>query len=78
MTKIFTPNDVVRYLYQETDKDESEEIAFAILTNQLLYEFYAAAEELTESLNTLIEIPSDRVADEIYAYAKKSLMHGIA
>lgn len=78
MTKIFTPNDVVRYLYQETDKDESEEIAFAILTDQLLYEFYAAAEELTESLNTLIEIPSDRVADEIYAYAKKRLMHGMA
>ncbi len=77
MTKIFTPDDVVRFVYEETDPDEGVEIATALANDAHLYGFYREALALRGQLDKVICTPPDRAVQAILAYAHRGRLQTI-
>jgi len=62
MTKTFTQNDLIRYIYDETSNAESSEIQRALLCDGSLQEEYKNLSGVTSMLDELLEIsPSSSV-----------------
>jgi hypothetical protein len=62
MTKTFTQNDLIRYIYDETSNAESSEIQQALLCNGSLQEEYKSLSGVISMLDDLLEIsPSSSV-----------------
>jgi hypothetical protein len=62
MTKTFTQNDLIRYIYDETSNAESSEIQQALLCNGSLQEEYKSLSGVISMLDELLEIsPSSSV-----------------
>ena len=55
MTKTFTQNDLIRYIYDETSQVESEEIQHALLCDDTLQEEYKSLSSTKSMLDELIE-----------------------
>jgi len=55
MTKTFTQNDLIRYLYDETSLEEAREIQLAILCNGSLQEEYNNLNATKLMLDELLE-----------------------
>jgi hypothetical protein len=70
MTKTFTHDDVLRYLYEETTPEESSLIQDSLLVDQDLLTFYLDMAELKLSLEQLELSPSNRTVDAILAYSR--------
>ena len=70
MTKTFTENDLVRFLYNELSKSESEEIERAILTDEELQEQINKLKTLQQDMDNLRLSPSKRTIGKILAYSK--------
>jgi hypothetical protein len=65
MIKTFTPDDLVRFLYNETSPRESEEIELALATDSNLQAEWQELADLTEDLDRLIVTPSEDVTQRI-------------
>ena len=62
MTKTFTQNDLIRYIYDETSNTESSEIQQALLCNGSLQEEYKSLSGVISMLDELLETsPSSSV-----------------
>ena len=62
MTKTFTQNDLIRYIYDETSNAESSEIQQALLCDGSLQEEYKKLSGVTSMLDELLETsPSSSV-----------------
>ena len=62
MTKTFTQNDLIRYIYDETSNAESSEIQQALLCNGSLPEEYKSLSGVISMLDELLETsPSSSV-----------------
>ena len=62
MTKTFTQNDLIRYIYDETSNEESSEIQQALLFNGSLQEEYKSLTRVVSMLDELLETnPSSSV-----------------
>ena len=62
MTKTFTQNDLIRYIYDETSNAESSEIQQALLCNGSLQDEYKSLSGVISMLDELMEIsPSSSV-----------------
>jgi hypothetical protein len=62
MTKTFTQNDLIRYIYDETSNAESSEIQQALLCNGSLQEEYKSLSGVISMLDELLETsPSSSV-----------------
>ena len=62
MTKTFTQNDLIRYIYDETSNAESSEIQRALLCDGSLQEEYKNLSGVASMLDELLEIsPSSSV-----------------
>ncbi len=62
MTKTFTQNDLIRYIYDETSNAESSEIQQALLCDGSLQEEYKNLSGVTSMLDELLETsPSSSV-----------------
>ena len=62
MTKTFTQNDLIRYIYDETSNAESSEIQQALLCNGSLQEEYKSLTGVISMLDELLETsPSSSV-----------------
>jgi len=71
MTKAFTQNDILRYLYNETSVIEKVEIQKELFLNSELREFYIEMKDLVTSLANLeIKAPQSAV-DNILEYSKR-------
>ncbi|MFL5731358.1 MAG: hypothetical protein ACJ75J_17855 [Cytophagaceae bacterium] len=70
MTKTFTRNDVIRYVYNELTKTEKKEIEQAMLVDPDLAEEFYELSTAKSSLNRIVKQPSDRVIDKILHYSK--------
>lgn len=70
MIQTFTPNDVIRYVYEETTEDENSLIEEAMISDQDLLEFYLDAIELKSLLNRVEYVPSNRLISSILAYSQ--------
>ncbi|MEM9390820.1 MAG: hypothetical protein AAGA02_10125 [Bacteroidota bacterium] len=70
MTKTFTQNDVIRYVYHETSAKETKEIEKALLCDAKLEEMYKEILSLKADLNKAKKTPSDKVINNLLNYSK--------
>ncbi len=55
MTKTFTQNDLIRYIYDETSNEESSELQQALLCDGSLQEEYKSLSSVKSMLDELLE-----------------------
>ncbi|MCC5932040.1 MAG: hypothetical protein JJU28_22535 [Cyclobacteriaceae bacterium] len=73
MTETCTLNDLIRYIYHETNSEESDEIECALLINEPLYEIYLTLKELRKEMDELsIEAP-EKIMENIFQYARENI-----
>ena len=77
MTKTFTQNDLIRYIYQETNEQEKKDIEEALLFDNDLFEAYREIAEVSEELNRIDLCPSDRVIKKILNHSKSINLHSV-
>lgn len=65
MIKSFTPNDLVRYIYQEMPEVEQELLMQALHSNQALMQEYVEMLSTIEQLNQIRLQPSEKVVNAI-------------
>lgn len=70
MIKTFTQDDLVRYIYQETTKEENIEIEQAMLFDEALAEEHAELSSVVTSLNEIQKEPSQSLVDSILNYSQ--------
>lgn len=75
MTKTFTPDDLLRYVYNETTDLENTEIQEAILVNADLAESLKELNALKYDLECVQFYPSKRSVHNILKYAKTISLH---
>ena len=77
MTKTFTRNDLIRFIYKETSPGESREIRKALLfDNQLLTQF-KELKEVVRILDIQDEYPSQKILNNILEYSKTLNLHSV-
>lgn len=69
MTKTFTPNDVIRYLYKETTQTENRELEKAMICHAELLDQYVQVESVKTLLDSIKKSPSARVIQDILDYS---------
>jgi hypothetical protein len=74
MIKSFTPNDLVSYIYQELNDDESDQITQALHSDDDLMEEYLDMKDAFERLDQAFIHPSDKV---VMAIKKKARTTGL-
>jgi hypothetical protein len=77
MTKTFTQNDLIRYIYQENNEQEEKDIEEALLMDNDLFEAYREIAEITEELNRIDLCPSDQTINKILNYSKSINLHSV-
>ncbi len=71
MTKTFTYDDVVRYLYAETTQNENDSIAEALTLDDDLMNFYLDSLEIKDQMNKIVRTPSDRSVQKILHFSRQ-------
>ena len=71
MTKTFTYDDVVRYLYDETSPLENVEIVEALASDSNMLAFYLDALELQTQMDRIVRTPPARATDGILRYSRQ-------
>jgi len=70
MTKTFTQDDLIRFLYHETSEEETKEINKALLCDNELLEQYKELNATSKQLNTIKLQPSQASIQNILNYAR--------
>ena len=70
MTKTFTQNDLIRFLYQETSEEESREINHALVCDAGLRQKLYALEDVKRQLDEAVLEPSPGTVLSILAYSR--------
>jgi hypothetical protein len=70
MIKISTPNDVIRYVYNEASSQEGEELKSLLLWDNDLADLILELSEVKKSVSKINMEPSDRVINNILNYSK--------
>lgn len=71
MTKTFTYDDVVRYLYAETTENENEQIVEALALDDNLMNFYLDSLDIQNQMNKIARTPSEHVISEVVRYSRQ-------
>lgn len=71
MTKTFTYDDVVRYLYAETTENENDLIVEALALDEDLMNFYMDSLEIQSQMNGIVRTPSDVTISEVFRYSQQ-------
>lgn len=72
MTKPFTPNDLLRYIYQEMNEGEHEKLVQALREDGSLMQDYLEMLSTIDQLDELMLQPSDKVVKGILKKAKST------
>lgn len=72
MTKSFTPNDLLRYIYQEMSEGENELVVQALNSDDHLMQDYLDMLSTLDQLNQLILTPSEKVVKSILRKANST------
>jgi hypothetical protein len=70
MIKTFTPNDVIRYAYQETPEDENQMIEQVLLTDPEMQALYEDVLMLRRQMPLTMLHPPDPVTIRIMEYSQ--------
>ena len=77
MTKTFTRNDLIRYIYNETTENEKKEIEQELLLNNKLFEEYKDLAEVSMELDRFEMSPSENVIIKILNFSKTINLHSV-
>ena len=77
MTKTFTRNDLIRYIYNETTENEKKEIEQELLLNNKLFEEYKDLAEVSMELDRFEMSPSENVINKILNFSKTLNLHSV-
>lgn len=77
MTKTFTQNDLIRYIYQDNNEQEQRDLEEALLIDNDLFEAYREIAEITEELNRIDLCPSEEMINKILNYSKSLDLHSV-
>lgn len=72
MTKTFTPNDVLRYLYKETSELESQTLEREMLIHTDLIDQYVRLADTKEELDHVRLSPSENTIQAILEYSRSN------
>lgn len=75
MTKTFTRNDLIRYIYQETTEREKQEIEQKLLLDNKLFEEYKNLAEVSMELDRVNLSPSEKTINKILNFSKTINLH---
>ena len=75
MTKTFTRNDLIRYIYQETTEREKQEIEQKLLVDNKLFEEYKNLAEVSMELDRVDLSPSEKTINTILNFSKTINLH---
>ena len=70
MTQTFTPDDVLRYVYEETSPQQNQLIEDALLGSSELLESYFDTLEMKLLMNKISRTPHDRVVEKILNFSR--------
>ncbi|MBL6447468.1 hypothetical protein JMN32_14210 [Fulvivirga sp. 29W222] len=70
MTKTFTQDDVIRYVYDEISGEDREELKQAIICDSELQDLYKELIAIKRQLDQSMKSPSDKVTESILNYSK--------
>ena len=70
MTKTFTQNDLMRYLYHETTEKEEQEINKALLSDSELRAMYTSMSTIKKEMDSAQLEPSPATVLNILSYAR--------
>lgn len=70
MTKTFTQDDVVRYVYEETSPEENQLIEDALMMEPALMTFFFEALELRALMNKIERQPRQNTVESILSYSQ--------
>lgn len=70
MTKTITQDDVVRYIFRETTKEENLAIENELLQNASMMDFYKKTVESVHEIQQLELEPTDRAINKILRYSE--------
>jgi len=77
MTKTFTQNDVVRYLYDEIPAQEKARFEDALACNSELVDLFYELSAVKRSLDGAARNPSDHIIESILDYSKSLNLHSL-
>jgi len=69
MTKLFTENDLILYIYGETSEKQNSEIKSALICDSELNEKLNELRSVYVGLDNLIVSPSERAMQSIFNYS---------
>jgi hypothetical protein len=72
MTKSFTPNDLLRYIYQEMSEGDNELVVQALRSDDHLMQDYLDMLSTLDQLNQLMLTPSEKVVKSILRKANST------
>lgn len=77
MTKIFTHDDLIRYVYDETTTEENRLIEKALAIDIALLEQYQELQKLKVQLDGSMLAPSEKTIISILEYSKDFNLHPV-
>ena len=70
MIQTSTHDDVIRYVYEETNHDENQQIEDALAEDQDLLTFYLDTLEIKQLMNKIVWNPSIRCVQNILDFSR--------
>lgn len=77
MTKTFTQDDLVRFIYQDTTEEENTELKSALVCDTELMDCYKKLLEIKQDLDGAFIEPPKTVIDTVLSYSKSLNLHPI-
>jgi hypothetical protein len=71
---LYTPEDLLQYLYKETSIQESNAIERALVDDWSLREKYDVLRSSIDRLNSVIESPRVEVILQVLSYARQTMV----
>lgn len=78
MTKTFTKNDLVRYVYKELNEEEQNQIKNSAIQDPELEDSIKELEATRDSLNNVMASPSQRSVDNILSFSRDYEATGVS
>ena len=75
MTKTFTHDDVIRYLYNETSDEEKKELEQALICDNQLLDKYKELSGVVRKIEEATVDPSEKTIESILNYSKSRNLH---
>lgn len=77
MTRVFTHNDLIRYIYGETTPDESLMIEALIASDPGFKELYEELKEIEKNVESFAIEPPAEIVENILQYVRINDLHSV-